>query len=203
VSNLRDGQLVTDEDGNQWRVDPSFDGAFLDMHLGMNGLTMEVENRFALKCTIMLLQMFTVVAEILIQPGGEDTAGQLYIYLSFEWSIAAEFEPFFVSGEIDITPFNFGSDIGAMKDAKVGLCASCADQAVRWSRVDYSPVIWRFSLPVEFLPSRNLKQETFEACYSTCTILAVIRINRRVTRDVLIPKCPHDQPHTTQRRTSG
>jgi hypothetical protein len=42
---------------------------------------MEVENRFALKCTIMLLQMFTVVAEILIQPGGEDTAGQLYIYL--------------------------------------------------------------------------------------------------------------------------
>jgi len=103
------------------------------MHLGMNGLTMEVENRFALKCTIMLLQMFTVVADILIQPGGKDTAGQLYIYLSFEWSIGGGLEPFFVSGEIDITPFNFGSDIGAMKDVKVGLCVSYhnyADRAV-------------------------------------------------------------------------
>ena len=36
-SELRDDQTVTDEDGSMWRADPSFDGAFVDMHLGLVG----------------------------------------------------------------------------------------------------------------------------------------------------------------------
>jgi len=43
---LREDQIVTEEDGTKWRADPSFDGAFVDMHLGMDGLTMQMDNHF-------------------------------------------------------------------------------------------------------------------------------------------------------------
>ena len=45
-SQLRADQMVTEKDGTKWRVDPSFDGAFVDMHLGMDGLTMQLDNHF-------------------------------------------------------------------------------------------------------------------------------------------------------------
>jgi len=46
LTNLRLYKMETDEAGKVWRKEPSFDGAFLDMHLGMNGQTMQVDNRF-------------------------------------------------------------------------------------------------------------------------------------------------------------
>jgi hypothetical protein len=45
-SELREDQMVTKGDGTRWRVDPSFDGAYVDLHLGMDGLTMQLDNHF-------------------------------------------------------------------------------------------------------------------------------------------------------------
>jgi hypothetical protein len=42
------------------------------------------------------------------------------MYFSLEWSIASGMEPFFVSGEIDMTPFSLDADITKMKDTKAG-----------------------------------------------------------------------------------
>jgi len=51
---LRVDQMVTEKDGTKWRVDPSFDGAFVDMHLGMDGLTMQLDNHFGRDEQMML-----------------------------------------------------------------------------------------------------------------------------------------------------
>jgi hypothetical protein len=154
-SELRDDQRETDENGTSWRADASFDGAFVDMHLGMDGLTMVLDNHFAMKCTIVLLDMFTMVADVLIKPGGGDDPGQLYMYFSFEWSIASGMEPFFVSGEIDMTPFSFDADITAMKDAKayLGLVIrpGVFNTIIRASTMVVKLALWIVVLPLVLL----------------------------------------------------
>jgi hypothetical protein len=74
-----------------------------------------------MECTIVLLGMFTMTAEVFIQPGFGDDPGQMHMKFVFEWSIAAAMKPFVVTGEIDMVPFNFNLDITKMADTTVYL----------------------------------------------------------------------------------
>jgi hypothetical protein len=64
-SELREDQTVTDEDGALWRADPSFDGAFVDLHLGMDGLTMKPDNHFGGDEYSMLVTAWSACIEVL------------------------------------------------------------------------------------------------------------------------------------------
>jgi len=74
-----------------------------------------------MECTIVLLEMFTMTAEVFIQPGFGDDPGQMHMKFTFEWSIASDMKPFAVIGEIDMVPFNFNLDITKMAGTTVYL----------------------------------------------------------------------------------
>ena len=107
-----------------------------------------------MRCTIVLLGMFTMTAEVLIQPGGlfGDNPGAIWMKFVFEWSIAAGMKPFVVIGEIDMTPFKFDLDITKMTETNAYLslviCPEVFNDLIRDATKVIKKGIWIIIYPL-------------------------------------------------------